>query len=313
MNRTITLLAASSLAVSVELAASADPSTADASKLLHEANDAAAKKDWATCIAKAKAGWEMFQTAQGLGLQGYCEVKSGAYKDGVTHLSFYAKTSTSGIEGEMAAALKEGKEYVAEVAITSDPDGASIRVDEADAGRAPVVVFLGPGKHTLEAQAKGRNSTKESFDAVAGTKVEHPIRLELSVVAPPPASRPLWPGILGAALGGGALVAGFVTMGISFDASSEASTANASLGRNCSGASPSPACTTAFDAQDRATTTANLSFATLLSAGLLAGFAIPYLAWASGGAQPPNAETPQTTVTPWLSPSLVGVGITVVH
>lgn len=306
MHRSITLLAASALTAWFELPAWAD--AGEASKLLNEANAAAANKDWPTCIAKAKAGWEKFQTAQGLGLQGYCEVKSGAYRDGVTHLAFYAKTSTSGIEGEMAAALEDGKEYVAEIAVSSDPDGASIRVDGTDAGKAPTVIYLDPGKHTLEADAKGRAPLRESLDAVAGTKTDHPLKLEPAQIPTP--HRPVWPGVVAAVLGGGALVAGFVALGVSFDASSEASSANRTLGNTCAASSPSLACQSAFDAQDRATTTANVSFATLLSAGLLAGFAVPYLVWSTAGSEKTSARV---TVTPWVSPAFVGAGVTVVH
>ncbi len=266
-------------------AARADAAS-DAAKIFEEADDAAAKKDWATCIAKAELAWTTFQHAQIRGLQGKCEVEAGKYRDGAIHISFYEKSSTSGVEPDFLEALKKAKEHVEEITITNPKVGAVVSVDGAEIGPAPVTLFLDPGKHVIDVKA-GTETAKKEIDAVAGTKVTEDVPFAV-VVVPPPSARPMWPGALLVGLGGGLVVAGAVTAGL----------ANGSTDVRCPGAS----CQEGDDFEQTQADLSNASLWTFVSGGVLVAAGIPLLIWAAAG---PKARPP-VAVVPIVSPSFGG-------
>lgn len=262
-------------------AAQADPAS-DAAKIFQEADAAASKKDWATCVAKAEQAWATFQHAQIRGLQGKCELEMGKYREAAIHISFYEKTSTSGVEPDFLDALKKAKEHVEELTITNPKAGATVSVDGVELGPAPVTLFVDPGKHVVDVKL-GADSVKKEIDAVAGTKVTVDVPFEV-VIPPPPSARPIWPGALLVGLGGGLVVAGAVTAGL----------ANASTDVRCGGT----ACPEGDEYEQTQADLSNASLWTFMSGGVLVAAGIPLLVWAATGPKPlPVAVVPIVSPT----------------
>ena len=232
--------------------------SAQSAKLFAEASKARDAKDYSTCISKAEAAWRSFEHAQIRGLQGLCELESGKYADAASHLAIYVNGASSAVEPEMTAGFARAKERVAELNIVCRPDRAEIAIDGRTIGKGSTTVYLEPGSHTIVAKSSGLDDHDEKRELAAGTKVAITIELAQTRVAD---ARPLWPGILGLTLAGGALVTGIATTVASNGASSDASDASHTLGKSCSAASPAPACQKAFDSQNKANTLGNVSIA----------------------------------------------------
>lgn len=86
----------------------------------------------------------------------------------------------------------------ARVTITSDPAGASVRVDGRDRGRAPVEIALPPGPHRIELHKPGWLASVRTIDAAAG--VDERVRMTLAR-----GRRPLLGAGVGVLVGGVAL------------------------------------------------------------------------------------------------------------
>lgn len=93
------------------------------------------------------------------------------------------------------------------LAVSSDPPGASVRLDEEPLGETPLVREVAPGKRKLTLELRGRWPERRELAAVSGDKVELVVPLR-------PAPVPGWTwatggaGLAAAALAAGALVLG---------------------------------------------------------------------------------------------------------
>lgn len=83
-------------------------------------------------------------------------------------------------DAKQTAATTEGKatETSASVAITSNPDGAEIYVDEALVGNAPSTVKLQPGKHTIRVALDGYKPWSREITTQSGSEVRLAATLE---------------------------------------------------------------------------------------------------------------------------------------
>ncbi|MFO0616372.1 MAG: hypothetical protein U0414_27520, partial [Polyangiaceae bacterium] len=279
---------ASLAAMSVAGVASADPAD-DAAKVFEQAGIAAGRKDWSECVAKAEAAWAIFQHGQIRGLQGKCEVELGKYREGATHIAFYAKNSTSGVEQDFLDALKKAKEHVAELTVQGAETSADITIDSQPMGRGPITLFLDPGKHHFEATSGAKKGAVD-FDAVAGTKPPEPVVIPFPTTPPPGQHRPIWPAILGLSVTAGLLGAGIGT----------AVAANADPDFHC----PSYPCEAGTDFETNKRTLSNASPWLFISAGVVAIPSTVLLIWALGK---PQSEPAPVAVVPIVSTDAFGV------
>ena len=281
-----------------------DQASAESGKLFEAATKAHDAKDYALCVTRSEEAWQKFQHAQIRGLQGLCELELGKYVDAATHLSLYVNGAASAVEPEMRSGLARAKERVAEVSVACHPEGAEITVDGNVVGKGSTTVFLEPGAHTIDAKNDGLEDHREKRDLAAGTKIT--IAIELTAATESTSARPMWPGILGLSLAGGALVTGIATTIVSNGASSDAKGAHNTLGKGCSSSSPTPACKDAFDSQSKANTFGNVAVGMYITAGVLAAASIPYVIWASGGQGRRHRDDRAMRFTPIISPAVQG-------
>lgn len=83
-------------------------------------------------------------------------------------------------DAKQTSATAEGKatEAPASVAITSNPDGAEIYVDEALVGNAPSTLKLQPGKHTIRVTLDGYKPWSREITTQSGSEVRLAATLE---------------------------------------------------------------------------------------------------------------------------------------
>ncbi|MFO0611534.1 MAG: hypothetical protein U0414_03015 [Polyangiaceae bacterium] len=277
------------LVITVASTARADDS-AEAGKLYDEADAAAAKSDWITCVAKTEAAWAKFQHVQIRGLQGKCEVELKRFREGATHISFYATNATTPIEADIQAALERAKQHVDERLLKASETGAEIRVDGVVVGNSPLTVFLDPGRHKIEATAGTKKGAIE-IDAAAGSKppgaTEIPMADGSTGGTPGAERRPLWPGILGVSLAAAALGVG-VGMTVA---------ANAEPSWTCT----TPACPEGEAFVQDKYVFSNTAVWMYISAGTFAVAGTALLVWATTGPKAMPAHTTGTTVAPFAS------------
>lgn len=274
-------------------AARADAAS-DAARLFQEADAAASKRDWATCIAKAELAWTTFQHAQIRGLQGKCEVEAGKYRDGAVHISFYEKSSTSGVEPDFLEALKKAKEHVEELTITNAKPGAVVSVDGVEIGPAPVTLFLDPGKHVIDVKA-GTETVKKEIDAVAGTKVTVDVPFPLVIPGGGGGkSAPLL--VVGSALGVAGVAVGAALLGVGAAAASERDDALAELDGQNRCASGTPYTAECAQIQSDNDTYKTLTIAGVVSLGVGAAVGVATLIYGVVPSSKPEASLSWTVL-----------------
>lgn len=81
---------------------------------------------------------------------------------------------------EVEAALRGLRDRVGEVTVRVVPDGALVRIDEAEVRRTPILhtIRMVPGNHLLEVRAEGFRSVRREFIVEGGEPADIAIRLE---------------------------------------------------------------------------------------------------------------------------------------
>ncbi|MBW2465648.1 MAG: PEGA domain-containing protein, partial [Deltaproteobacteria bacterium] len=81
---------------------------------------------------------------------------------------------------EVEEALRSLRGQVGEVTVRVVPDGALVRIDEAEVRRTPILhtIRMVPGSHLLEVRAEGYQSVRREFVVEGGQPADISIRLE---------------------------------------------------------------------------------------------------------------------------------------
>lgn len=155
----------------------------------------------------------------------------GKYADAIKYYRLYleaapnapdAKAVSDGLPAleRLAAQAKQSREV--ELAVTSTPEGATVKVDGRAVGETPLKVQLSPGKHfvTVERAGFARHSAEVALEDEA---VRHAVTL-VPVAAPPPpatAAAPNTAGWVVLGVGGALLVGSVITGGLALGKSAE--------------------------------------------------------------------------------------------
>jgi hypothetical protein len=277
--------------------------------LMREGNELYSEGKLADAYAKYLEAW---RTAQAFDIAcnlGGTASELSMNRDAAEYLDYclrhYAASSRPealAAEQRARAAFEVVRSKVAAVTVNVSPAGASVLVDGAPAGRAPLEapVFLEAGPHRIEARQDGLETATVDVNAKRGEATEVTLALKAAAAAPAaenppraenapkdasPASKNYVPAIVTASLGGVALAGGVVFLvmrsGKKADASDELETLD---GTNpCGPHSPSENVTTCGEIENLSDQAATFGTLSIVSFGVAAGAGIAtYFLWPKG-------------------------------
>lgn len=147
--------------------------TDKARQLYDEGFAALNRSRWAEAHAAFLAAWRIKQHYQIASNLGVAELRLGKHRDAAEHLSWYLREAPAERTAQRQRAeilLKEALAKVAAITITTEPEGAEVKVDGTAVGRTPLAlpVFLEPGRHVFGAELDGYKPAQEQIEPAAG-------------------------------------------------------------------------------------------------------------------------------------------------
>ncbi|MFT3767830.1 MAG: PEGA domain-containing protein [Minicystis sp.] len=225
------------------------------------------------------------------GSLGNVELALGRHRDAAEHIAIYLRESRDLPNADardrvtLTSQLERAKTKIGVVTVAVEPAGAEILVDGASVGKAPLAdpVFVEPGKHVIEAKLDGYQAGLEARELAPGGAVE--VKLQLAAVpapkveasAAPLAPRQEMPTALppvrlnkGIIIGGAALSAVALGVGIGLTVSSNSSAAGRDTFRSACVGGDHSSCTQ-FDNNDQQRwLTGNAAAYSFIGAGIVA-------------------------------------------
>lgn len=203
--------------------APAEPSSAsdEAKKIFSEAEAARGAKDFEKCVEHAERAYGLYPHVQIRGLQGMCELELGRFVDAATHLGFYVQNSTGTIPADATSAFDKAEARVVKLTVACQPEGVAVSIDGTARGEAPQTIYVEPGDRVIVVSKSDLGTKEERKLLVAGTKIT--VSFDLRRAEPAGTKLPVWPGIVGIAVGvaGIGVGAGFVAAAASADADTD--------------------------------------------------------------------------------------------
>jgi hypothetical protein len=301
--------------------------TDKARQLYDEGFAALNRSRWAEAHAAFLAAWRIKQHYQIASNLGVAELRLGKHRDAAEHLSWYLREAPAERTAQRQRAeilLKEALAKVAAITITTEPEGAEVKVDGAMAGRTPLAlpVFLEPGRHGIGAELDGYKPAHEQIEPAAGHAggiTLHLVRRDAEApaaagvpaaagpraandappaklpetTAAPPAARSWVPVI---ALGAASVVGLGVGVGMTVaanDASSETSAQRTAIWHAGGGCIDAPAehvgaCADLRDGEARTDAFSNAARIAYVTSGLLLAGALTYALWPAKASGSPH-------------------------
>lgn len=184
-------------------AASAHAQDTDPIALYKEANTLYDAQKYPEAEAKYQASWDARKSFDTAGNLGNVELQVGQHREAAEHLGYALKNfPPSGTTEKRAFIEKRYAEALALVStldITTNPDGATIYLDDKPIGKTPLVdaVYVEPGGHTVSAKLVGHKDDTKTVEGVKGERQKIFFALtaagDTTVPELPPKSRPVWP------------------------------------------------------------------------------------------------------------------------
>ena len=258
---------------------------------------------------------------------GNVELKLDKHSDAAVHLVFALQNLPPSLENRkkkvatIERLLKKALAHTALYRVIVTPDNATVRVNGTPVDSSPLAEHIGltPGNHSLTVERKGFHAITQKIAATKGTRETIRIALvALDKTATKPVSIPTKPDtatskasmpllIAGFALGGAAVVAGGVMLGLSASKASSREDMLASLGDNSACARPTPPadCSAIADSADAETTLSTAGTTMLIGGGVIAAATAAYALWPRSTASPKTGM--QVQPLPILSPTSGGL------
>jgi hypothetical protein len=323
----------------------ADPALADEmATLLDRAVERFAAGDLEAAREAFAAAWRLRKDVTIASNLADVEMKLGRYRDAAEHLTFCIRHATEvAARKDAERRLAECRPFVATATVTVDTQAATVLLDGAPVGHAPLEgeLWLQPGAHTLKAQLQGRSSPEKTLQVRGGEEQRIELKLSpTSAPSPSPQPAPVAPLVqvqgrrradvttthdselkFYTIVGGAALGAAGLGLGLlwTFNANSEEESARSLLaqvnaegdpelakaGRACTGSSPPRGCADLKPAWQSVDRSRNLATGAFVIGGvLLAGTAAAYIFW------PEHREPTERAavhVAPWSQGKANGV------
>lgn len=246
------------------------------------------------------------------------EIELGKHREAAEHATYYQQHAPANRKEKADALVKRALARVAALALTVEPEGAEVLVDDVSIGRAPLAgpVFVEPGERRVRARFPGRPDAVQVIAAQAGATPMVTLRVEVPA-APPPARelpavgssyKPIV--ITGGVVAGVGLGLGAVFAVVSNGKASDAETKRATLAKTsgataCSSASPAAGCGALESTLRARAGLADASLWTFVGAGAVGAATLVYAL-----AAPRAKVSAPVQVTPAIGAGLGGV---VVH
>ncbi|MEJ7732924.1 MAG: PEGA domain-containing protein [Polyangiaceae bacterium] len=300
-------------------AASAHAQDTDPIALYKEANTLYDAQKYPEAEAKYQASWDARKSFDTAGNLGNVELQVGQHREAAEHLGYALKNfPPSGTTEKRAFIEKRYAEALALVStldITTNPDGATIYLDDKPIGKTPLVdaVYVEPGGHTVSAKLVGHKDDTKTVEGVKGERQKIFFALtaagDTTVPELPPKSRPVWPYVAFGGLAAAGLGVGITFMVLSSGKGSKREDKLAELGGGnpCGAGTPHVnECSEIADLTGDESTFRAVGISGLAAGGVgVIGF-IAY-AIASAGTSSPSPATSGSTATVRFVPS-VGAG-----
>jgi hypothetical protein len=292
--------------------------TEDPAQLFRKGKDYYAAQEYDRSYYCYKKSWDLRPSYDVAGNLGNVELKHlGRHADAATHLRYALDHLPGSLDEEARARiaeqiremLSEALAGVAAVTFVVEPPAAEIVVDGVRVGQAPLEheLYLEPGEHRIVARLAGHRDATASLTVKAGTarRIELLLQREHDEVSPPPSpvaapspnepAGPILPlSVAGLALGGGALVAGGVLVGLWGARSGERDDRLTALGggRSVCTVEPRPSdCDAVADLDQQGRAFGNAGIALLIGGGALVGATLAYHLWPRDGAATDDEAT----------------------
>jgi hypothetical protein len=159
----------------------------DVARLLDKAVERYAAGDLEAARESFDAAWRLQKDVTIASNLADVEIKLARYRDAAEHLSYCIHHATDeSARKEAERRLVECRRFVGSVTVSVDPPAATLLVDGATAGQAPLdgELWLEPGTHTLRAQQQGRSSPEKTVKVASGEDIRVELKLGPNAVAP---------------------------------------------------------------------------------------------------------------------------------
>ncbi|NUO54457.1 MAG: hypothetical protein HOV80_36905 [Polyangiaceae bacterium] len=215
---------------------------------------------------------------------------------------------------ELAAAKKRVATVIVKVESAEGPIVAKrgrVLVDDKEAATLPLArpLYLEPGKRRITIEAPDRRYVPIEADLQADKTVAVTLR-EAPAQAPPAATtdeKPLWPGIVLAAIGAAGLGTGIGLIVVSKNKESDAETMGADIG-TCNPSSLDAACSELASTVSDRNAFQNGAVVSFIVGGVAAAASIVYFAIPTPHETPEGAASP-VALTPIIGPSVWGLSV----
>ncbi|MBK8259021.1 MAG: PEGA domain-containing protein [Polyangiaceae bacterium] len=258
----------------------------------------------AEMLTKVWAKTKTYDVAAALGT---AELQLGRFRDAAEHLSFAKKnlppSELGSTQKSIADAFAKARQEVAELRVTVNLPGATVRIDRWVLGGSPLseTVFVNPGSIVVTAEKEGFEGRSTTVMAPKGGAVTADIVLT---------GRDRTPAYILGGVGVGAIIAGVALLGVSESKFGEARSVRDSIlksGGSCGGSTPQADCSKLKDAGAISDATGTASFVAFGVGVAALGAGLAYYFWPvqSGAVGSKTALTAR--VIPVVSPSQSGL------
>ncbi|MBN1773705.1 MAG: PEGA domain-containing protein [Deltaproteobacteria bacterium] len=167
-----------------------DPETIAEARALFERGTALMQNEnWAVARVELARSFALYPTRSALFNLAMCNKALHEYVAALRRFEewqeWYRDQATEEERQRVAAAMDQLRQFLATLLVTTEPPGATVRVDDEEAGTTPLAspVVVGAGTHIVEASLDGHATARTEVLVAPLDEIEVPLRLEPEPVA----------------------------------------------------------------------------------------------------------------------------------
>ncbi len=248
---------------------------------------------------------------------GAIELEMKKYRAAAEHLAQslrnYPTTGNAGARTDTERRLEQARAEVATVRVTVNVKGATVTVDDAPIGEAPLPheLYVAPGRRLFKASHAGYAPVQVSRALAKGERTEVVLELTATAVSQPSRGQPppVWPALLGGGVSVASLLVGIVFgAGLGPSQEDDADALRAELRATGGGCPGAPRCADVATAYADAQLSHNLSTGLVVGGAALGVATLVYaVVLAVSGSDP--ASTTSATLMAGPTPASIGLRI----
>lgn len=254
-----------------------------ASKLYRQGNAAFEQKKWAEAETAYLQAWKIAHTFDVAANLGEVALHLGRPREAARHLAFSLRSAPPSAKQAQRDRtrhfLEEAKQQIGTLRLRPSLPDAHASIDGApvDRDELPYELFVDPGPHTIAVQHDGYQPTQTTITASAGSTQEIP----LALVPFAPERRSIVPGVVLGSVGGAAVVAGSVLLGLAAAKRSQVGSLATESNHTCvvHNSAPQGICAQLASAVTQYSTLGDAGLGALVVGGAAAVAATTYMLW----------------------------------